>query len=164
MKHLIRDNRIVSSGLPSHFTRPNGESFWGGYETMVDIHEEDGWVNEVVPVYDQETQTIGSIYYDEASNVVTYHVVDLTVDVESYRQSILDDLKQLRVEISNIILQVDQLNDGVPSDLKSFLPNIKGLYAYAKMEIDALDETNIRQYILRGPQVEGLLSTLNSFL
>jgi hypothetical protein len=76
MKHLIKNNEIVQSGLPTHFTRENGEGFWGGYETRTDLHYEDGWRDEVVPEYDPVTELLGSPFYSEEPDAVTYEVAE----------------------------------------------------------------------------------------
>jgi hypothetical protein len=74
MKHLIKNNQIVQSGIPTNFTRENGEGFWGGYETRTDLHHEDGWRDEVVPEYDPVTELLGSAFYSEQFDVVTYEI------------------------------------------------------------------------------------------
>ena len=76
MKHLIKNNRIVRSGIPSQFTRENGESFWGGYENRTELHAEDGWVDEILPEMDPFTQYTDSPYYDLELGKVTYAVLD----------------------------------------------------------------------------------------
>ena len=48
--------------------------------------------------------------------------------------------------------------------LTQMTPMIRGLYAYAKQEISELTEENVVEYVLRGPQVQGLLLTLNQML
>lgn len=85
MKHLIKDGNIIMSGLPSHFTRENDEGFWGGYENRTDIHYEDGWRDEVIPEYDTDTEVLGDIYYDEASDSVTYTIIPVVLDLEVLR-------------------------------------------------------------------------------
>jgi hypothetical protein len=43
-------------------------------------------------------------------------------------------------------------------------PMVRGLYAFAKQEIQALTAENVRQYVLRGPQVRQLMVSLNQML
>ena len=164
MKNLIKDNQIILSGLPSHFDRENGESFWGGYETRVELHYEDGWRDEVVPEYDPKLQYIADKYYDEFDDIVTYTVLDIVVDVEYERTVHMNNLAALRQEVAMVVMQIKLSNEIDPELLTQISPMIRDLYAYAKEEISSLTVENVRDYILRGPQVEQLFLTLNSML
>jgi hypothetical protein len=164
MKHLIKNNEIARSGIPSHFTRENGEGFWGGYETRTDLHFEDGWRDEVIPEYDPYTQCLGSLYYDQVNDYCTYEVVDLEIDLESEKQVHFNDLNLLRREISILVTEIRLTNDPEPQALVEMAPMVRGLYAFAKQEIQALTAENVRQYVLRGPQVRQLMVSLNQML
>lgn len=164
MKHLIIDNQIIQSGLPSQFERPNGELFCGGYENMTELHYEDGWRDEVVPEYDPKLQYVADRYYDEFDDVVTYTILDIVVDVEYERTVHMNNLAALRQEIAMVVMQIKLSNETDPELLTQISPMIRGLYAYAKEEISSLTVENVRDYILRGPQVEQLFLTLNSML
>lgn len=80
------------------------------------------------------------------------------------KQAILCDLYKLREEISLIITQIRLLHDPEPDMLTQLTPTIRDLYLFAKDEIAALTVDNVKSYILRGPQVQQLLFTLNSLL
>ena len=54
MKHLIKNNEIVRSGIPSHFTRKNGEGFWGGYENRTDLHQTGGCRRGAIPALGED--------------------------------------------------------------------------------------------------------------
>ncbi len=95
MKYLIKNNEIVQEGLTSNFTRENGESFWGGYETMTELHFEDGWRGEVVPEYNSGSQYLGERFYDPELDAVTYPIVaraDIPV-VETVRTAKIKEIK-----------------------------------------------------------------------
>lgn len=164
MKHLIKDNLIIQSGIPSHFTRENGEGFWGGYENRTDIHYEDGWRDEVIPEYNPMSSFLGEPYFDVQAGVVTYPVIPIMVDLQLEKQRWISDLIELRKEISMLITQIKLLHDPEPEGLTQMTPMIRGLYQYAKEEIDQLTEENVRSYVLRGPQVQQLLQALNSMI
>ena len=165
MKHLIKDNTIVMSGIPSTFTRENGELFYGGYENMTDLHYEDGWRDEVIPEdYDSSKQYLTDLHYDEFDDVVTYTVLDIPFDLDEQKKIHMDDLIELRKEIAILILQIELTNGVKPQILIDLEPTIRGLYVFAKQEIDALTVDNVREYVLRGSQVQMLLETLNQFL
>ena len=164
MKHLIKNNEIIMSGIPSHFIRENGEQFFGGYENMVDLHYEDGWRDEIIPEYDPNTQMIMDMHYDEFDDAVIYIVVDLEINLEEEKAVHMNNLMELRKDIALLILQIDLTNGVRPQTLVDLEPTIRGLYAFAKDEINALTIDNVKSYILRGPQVQMLLETLNQML
>ena len=78
MKHLIKNNQIIQSGIPSVFTRENGEGFYGGYEDRTDLHYEDGWRDEIIPDHNEVLERLGEPYYDETIDAVTYEVIERT--------------------------------------------------------------------------------------
>lgn len=164
MKHLIKNNQIIQSGIPSHFTRENGQLFVGGYENMIDIHYEDGWRDEIIPTYDPVTQFLGEKYYDIINDVVTYEVLSSEINLVELKNNIMEELDRLREEIAFLILQIRLLHDPEPEELTALTPQIRGLYAFAKDEINALTVENVRQYVLRGPIVQGLLDSLKSLI
>lgn len=164
MKYLIKDNQIVRSGIPDIYTRDNGQVFYGGYKGMTDIHYEDGWRDEVMPDYDPLVKTLGERYYDATLDKVTWTLVDRVIDLAAEKARIMDDLVALRKEIGLIITDIRLLYDPEPQALTDLTPQIRGLYAFAKDEINALTVDNVLQYVLRGPQVQGLIDTLNGML
>ena len=94
------------SGIPSHFTRENGEGFWGGYETMTDIHYEDGWRDEIIPVYNHILEKLGVPYYDANADVVTYEVIERT-DLPLPEQAKADKIKEVRRKTRNLLFETD---------------------------------------------------------
>jgi hypothetical protein len=162
MKHLVKNNTIISSGIPSSFTRDNGEEFWGGYENMTDLHYEDGWRDEVIPEHDPRTHHLGNPYFDELLDIVTMEVIPTTANLQLEKQRLMSDLIDLRKEISLLITQIRLVYDPEPEELSQMSPMIRSLYQFAKAEIDQLTEENVRQYILRGPQVNQLLEMLTN--
>lgn len=165
MKHLVRNNEIIMSGIPSVFTRENGEFFYGGYENMTDLHYADGWRDEVIPEdYNPSTQYLTDMHYDEFDDVVTYTALNIVVNLDEQKKIHMDDLIELRKEIAVLILQIELTNGVKPQALIDLEPTIRGLYVFAKQEIDSLTVDNVHEYVLRGPQVQALLETLNQFL
>lgn len=96
MKHLIKDGKIVQSGMPDSFTRENGETFWGGYKQRTDIHYQDGWRDEVPPTFNALTQVLGERYYDEQNDVVKYHIYD------NPEQPTIEQLKADKIREANL--------------------------------------------------------------
>ncbi|HAQ18621.1 MAG TPA: hypothetical protein DCR40_05215 [Prolixibacteraceae bacterium] len=164
MKYLIKDNQILQCGIPSHFTRESGEAFWGGYENMTEIHYEDGWRDEIIPVHDQKTHYLGSAYFDEVNDVVTYNVELIVVDLVLEKSYLYRQLEQLRTEMSGIVYQCKLNYDIEPEGLTRLMPYIRAMYGFAKSEIEALTVENVRAYVLRSPKYEQVLSMLETFL
>ncbi|MBA4411137.1 MAG: hypothetical protein C0397_17180 [Odoribacter sp.] len=164
MKHLIKDNEIVLSGIPSHFIRESGEGFWGGYENMTGIHFEDGWRDEVIPEYNPKTQYLGSAYFDEINDVVTYEVKTIVVDLQSEKLNLYRHLEQLRTEMAGVVYQCKLNYEIEPEGLTRLMPHIRAMYGFAKSEIEALTVENVRAYVLRSPKYEQVLSMLKTFL
>lgn len=164
MKHLIKDNQIVQSGMVSVFTRENGQAFWGGYENMSELHYEDGWRDEIIPEFNPARQNLENMRYDPQIDMVVYDVVDKVINLDVEKKRHLTNLGNLRQEISIIVTQIKLMYDPEPEELTQMTPMIRGLYEYAKQEISELTEENVIEYVLRGPQVQGLLQTLKSML
>jgi hypothetical protein len=106
MKHLIKNNQIIQSGIPSHFTRENGEGFWGGYETRTDIHYEDGWRDEVIPEYNQILEQLGAPFYDEINDVLTYEVIERT-DLPPLDQAKADKIREIKMYTRDLLFATD---------------------------------------------------------
>lgn len=51
------------------------------------IHYEHGWRDVVVPVYDQETQKLKELYFDEVNDNFTYRIEGLTPDELELRRT-----------------------------------------------------------------------------
>lgn len=123
MKHLIKNNEIVQSGLPSHFTRENGEGFWGGYETRTDLHFEDGWRDEVVPKFDPVTEQLGSAFYSKDLDAVTYKVA-ANQYLPSLEEAVSRKIMEIKLQAGGKLSQTDwyiirQVENGkhVPKDI-----------------------------------------------
>lgn len=163
MKHLIKDGLVIQSGLPSHFTRSTGEAFWGGYENMIEYHYEDGWRDEIRPTITYpEFQSFTNPHYDPELDLVVYEVITEPVNLVKEKEIWMLKLAELRKEIAIIVMQLKLAFDPEPPVLTQLTPAIRSMYDIGKLEISELTEDNVRDYILRGPQVEELIATLNS--
>lgn len=164
MKHLIKNNKIVGSGIPSIFKRPNGEIFYGGYDKMTELHYQDGWRDEIIPVYNPKKQELGNVYYDINDDICKYVVVDKVINLTVEKDRLYNDLANLKKEIAVLAMQAKLTYDIEPKELTDLLSLTRGLNNIAKAEIDALTEENVLDYVLRGKQVEEIIKALNSFL
>ncbi|HCY39954.1 MAG TPA: hypothetical protein DHV48_01110 [Prolixibacteraceae bacterium] len=164
MKHLIKNNEIVQSGIPGVFTRESGELFLGGYETRDDLHYEDGWRDEVVPVFDPVTEVPGELFYDVTSDMVLYVINPRVVDLTAEKTRLYAELEHLRTEMSNVIVQARINYDPEPARLTELMPFVRTMYQAAKTEIEALTEATVLTYKLRSPKYEQMLGILKGFL
>lgn len=94
------------SGIPSHFTRENGEGFWGAYETMTDLHYEDGWREEIIPVHNHILEKLGVPYYNANADVVTYEVIERT-DLPLFDLAKADKIKEVKLATRNLLVETD---------------------------------------------------------
>lgn len=106
MKHLIKNNEIMQSGIPSTFTRENGEGFWGGYETRTDIHYLDGWRDELIPPYDPIIQRLGKAFYDTTLDMVTWPVKARN-DLPMFEEAKIKRIKEVKRTAKDLLSETD---------------------------------------------------------
>lgn len=173
MKHLIKNNQIVKSGIPSHFTRDNGELFLGGYENRTDIHYEDGWRDEIIPEFNNNTHTLGEVYYDIEKDVVTYIIVEKSYPpVEESKKRHYRDLEEVTNEVSVLFSTIKNIYDplrdnsnNIPAGVKELVPMLQPLRNRAKQEIEALtDPKEAYEYKIKGSEIIGYINLLKKFL
>lgn len=166
-KALVIAQEVQKIGLPTTFTRANGQTIWGGYETRTDLHHADGWRDVVIPAYNDTTQQLGEMYYNLGRDIVTYRVVERTQPtIAEMKANIREDLFQLMMEFSQLITACNNLyGDDKPASLVELITTVRGLKSVANAEIDALQtRQQIARYTLRGPQVQALLEAFKSYL
>ena len=94
MKANINNTPLKVATIPKRYTRPNGQTV-ERYDLRDDLWHDDGWRDVVVPTYNQDTQELGQLIYDQQNEVVTYAVVDLPpLTPEEIQQKAIDDIKQ----------------------------------------------------------------------
>ena len=164
MKYLIKNNEIVMSGIPGHFTRENGEGFWGGYENRTDIHYEDGWRDEVIPEYDPMVQYLGAAFYDAENDVVTYPVLQKVINVEAEKKRLLNDLANARREIATSVMEAQLSNDPVPEGLQNLMNLSRQINIRVKEDIASLTEKDVMKFRIRTPEFFQLAEAIKAFL
>ena len=80
------------------------------------------------------------------------------------KKALYAQLEQLRTEMAGIVYQCKLNYDVEPEGLIRLIPFIRAMYGFAKSEIEALTEENVRDYVLRSPKYEQVLSMLKTFL
>ena len=106
MKHLIKNNQIVRSGIPTNFTRENGEGFWGGYENRTDLHYEDGWRDEIIPEYDPVTEQLGSAFYSKDMDAIIYKVI-CREDLPTLEEAIIRKVMEIKQQAGGKLSKTD---------------------------------------------------------
>lgn len=91
------------------------------------------------------------------------------VPVEQYeaqqvKKALYAQLEVLRTEMAGIVYQCKLNYEIEPEGLTRLIPFIRVMYGFAKSEIEALTVENVRDYVLRSPKYEQVLSMLKSFL
>lgn len=128
MKYLIKNGRIIQTGLPEIFTRPDGELFYGGYASRTDLHYQDGWRDEAVPKYDPKMQMLGQPEYDPERDVVTYRVINLAIDTGRLLEGRLQEFeafqKEFRREITELYLEEIALGE-LPAGVLELIRQLK---------------------------------------
>lgn len=172
MKHLIENNKIVKSGIPRNFTRPNGEAFWGGYQNMTALHDADGWVGEITPAFDSVTHHLGERYYDIDLGKVTYSLIEIEHDLEELKAKhkkdmliAIREISQLASDIKNVYDPLRINPDNIPEDFKALAQQIILLHQQGYAEIEALSTpVEALNYVVAGPIVKSFIEQLKSFL
>ena len=139
------------SGVPEYFTRDDGQSFWGGYQNRADLHYADGWRDEELPDFDPYLQELGRPYYDTQFDIVRYHVVDKSINLdELLRQRLIEFdgfQKEFRKEIVELFLEEIAL--GILSDdVKGLIEVLQQRKAQIIAELQAFRDTgNVERLI-----------------
>jgi hypothetical protein len=85
-------------------------------------------------------------------------------DFLQLKKALYAELETLRTEMAGIVYQCKLNYDVEPEGLIRLIPYIRAMYGFAKSEIEALTVENVRDYVLRSPKYEQVLSMLKTFL
>lgn len=159
-KYLIENNEIIKVVVLNTI------------EETLNYPYKDGWRDEKRPEYDPRLQTLGEKYYDPENDIVTFFVVDLTIDLNEVKQRHYDDVTNTVKEISSIVSAVknvyDPLRDtpqNIPPDFVTLVRQVQALRQRAYDEIAGLTTPEAAvSYVVRGPEVEGYINLLKSFI
>lgn len=151
--------------------------YWAHYsgnfaEQSDDVHEQFGFYPVVFPDYNPQLQTRGEIYWDEVRQVFTYPVTNKVFDLEELKQQhrdmmpeVIREISQLASDIKNIYDPLRDKPQNIPPEFKQLVAMILPLHQRGKAEIEALSTVEeALAYVVRGPQVEGFITQLKTFL
>jgi hypothetical protein len=153
MKYLILNNQIAQARpqIPGKFTRPNGERFFGGYQYRKDLHHEDGWRDEVLPEYDEETHYLGSPFYDAITDTVSCEVMQIdykSMDIEvicAEKHEQFEKILEREMTPALMFGVIDKLAMGepIPAETMGVIAALRTREAQVKSDIDAITDTKI---------------------
>ena len=86
------------------------------------------------------------------------------LSVDDAKAALRADLEKLSDELLLTVMKCKLLLDPIPVELQAVIDSIPAMYATGKAEIEALTEEDYTEYVIRGPLVEQLFSTLKSYL
>ncbi len=164
MKHLIKNNQIVMSGIPGTFTRENGQAFWGGYQNMTELHHADGWREEEMPEYDPVLQDLGEPYFDAENDIVKYNVVDKELPaIADVRKEKLAALSSVMNDFSLLISRAKLL---YPTDegLNTIIETIKTVKAKTVNDIETLELQALIKYRIKPEDIAYLKGLLEPYM
>jgi hypothetical protein len=85
-------------------------------------------------------------------------------EAQQIKKGLYIELEKLRTEMSGIVYQCKLNYEVEPEGLIRLIPYIRAMYGFAKSEIEALTQENVRNYVLRSPKYEQVLLMLKTFL
>lgn len=111
MKSNIHHTPLRISSIPTIWTDAQGRTIHG-YQNRTDLHYVDGWRDYVEPGFDQLTQRLGELIYDEAQDIVTRQVIyKTTEELEAERRAMVPN--EIRPSQGKIMLHRMGLLDSV---------------------------------------------------
>ena len=173
--YKVENGNIVKVGLPLTDTI-NGVLYYQNFRSLPDsVLYQQGWRwNVVVPEHDSIYERLGDVYYDLGNDVITYHIDSVHYDLQTLKENHYRDLDNTFNEASQIIIQLNNRYnpmgvspERIPAELVGLLQymNPKDLLTRGTAEIDSLSTIEeALNYKVRGPEIEGYINTLKSFL
>jgi len=165
MKARLEENGLkFYPAMPKFYTTAT-VTYAGDFDKQPDsVHEAEGFYPVIYPTINPKLQKVGDLYFDATNKVFTYQIVDRVINLDSEKQRLLNDLDVLSDEIMMLNQKAEFNHPEMPQELIDLQDQTRGLYFFAKAEIEALatpeDAVN---YVLRGPQVAALIESYKSF-
>jgi hypothetical protein len=100
MKAIIIDGKIkIYSELPK---------VWGSYmnfqQASVEIQEQEGFYELVIPIYNDKTHKLGEVYWDDINKIFTYPLISKTLlEIQQEKEAELDNIDNSY--IPNIVIK-----------------------------------------------------------
>lgn len=110
MKTNINENPIKAySQIPTIWNGGNG------YQYATEQHYEDGWRDIVIPEFNDKTEKLGELYYDEGEDVGTYPVIAKTqqeIEAEVIAQAQSAQAEALKaIQDSKLLSEIQEFED-----------------------------------------------------
>lgn len=168
MKANIINGKIqVFSSLPND---------WKHYLNFKEADEatirSEGFYNLITPEHNSRYQRLGEIIFDESKKVFIYTLEDIEYNLEDLKAKHYSDLFETLKEVSTLATHCKNVYDplglnpdNLPIELRNLILMIAGLRQRAHDEIESLDNIDdALDYVIKGPEIIGLINYLKSFL
>lgn len=145
---------------------------WKNYlnfkEAPIELQQQEGFYDVIVPSYDEVTQKLGEIYFDEVLKVFTYPILLNTLP--TLAEAKVQKIEELKSAVRDIYLTVQwyvemkRMEDEViPTVVKNKIRLIKTRYEQAKAQINALTTVvDVLNWKVPYAQIENIKADLNS--
>ncbi len=163
MKHLVKNGQIIISGIPGHFKRRNGQTFWGGYQNMTDLHYPDGWRDEEKPGIDFSFQRYGEPFFDPDLDKVVYPVIDLPFDLEAKQKQLFAELNSHQDDFERLISRCERIYGKNNAGLNEAIDSVLQVRAQTVEAINDLTEETGRTFSIRQEDIDSLKALFNEF-
>lgn len=135
-------------------------------KASIEVQEQEGFYEVVRPVIDFDIEKLGNIYFDEMKSIFTYPVIQLQLDIEEIRTSILTELKSavrdLYIAVQAYVIEKQIHDETIPSAIKDKIKSIRTKYNQIKAEINALTTVlELVKYKLPYAAIENLKKQLD---
>ena len=132
----------------------------------------EGFYDVITPLHDTRHQRLGELIFHEDKKIFIYELEDIIYDLNEIKQRHYNDLFETLKEISSLATHCKNVYDplglnpeNLPEALRNLILMIAGLRHRAHYEIESLDNIDdALDYVIRGPEIEGLINYLKSFL
>lgn len=160
-KYKIENNSIISTVILEKLS-----------DNSLYLRDE-GWVDEQIPQINRHFEYLGTPFYDETLDVVSYQVESSeTPTLEQIKESHRKSLGDVMNEISDIVTLYKNINypfsntpENISSEFSNLMMQSLVLKSRAIQEINSLQtREDAVNYVIRGPEVIQYINTLKSFI
>lgn len=125
MKVNINTQPLVPQQLPSTYTvEIDGVEYTvENYPALTELHYEHGWRDLIIPEIDHDTEKLGGLIYDEENDVVTYEVIEKTIEQELKQEVKFQQEQAIQTFIAQqVVSQAQELPDEEALQNQSIYP------------------------------------------
>lgn len=147
MKARIENGRTKIYGkLPSKYRSATLNIAGGFHRADKEVLESEGFFNVEIPDYDQDTQKLGTLFFDNNRKIFTYTVEeDESVDIESIRESKLKEFneileKQMTPALMYGVLEKLAMGEDISLETRNLIVKLRDREIRIKNKIKAITD------------------------